>query len=393
MKDQDIRLTKIGGDSRAQKLILQANIPFVTLRKLARFTYMDEHEDNDNYQRRTDERRIPGIISFIRESILKEKNGNGIAVLFPTAMLLASQSETEETEEKESYDWKEIFEEDIHPEFMIVDGQHRLKAMITLYDSIRTVIPEFRSEDDIFIKKYLDNYRFNCTLLVNFDMWEQAQIFADVNFTQKKVSKDLYYSIYGMNPPSEPIDYKKNCIYIAHNLVKFLNISEKSPFKGLIRMLGTGKGVISQAAMADSFIDQMRTPRGMWYVDPYGSPKNHKHMAVEAISFFSEIKELFSDLWIKDGKHVSILCKTTGFAALVKLMRYIHFHKLTNQERNGLLENPAVLNKDYINRIHTVLKPLKKHETELFGFNGDFAGTGGKGMVIKLYDRMAELIG
>lgn len=392
MREDDIKLTKIGGESKVQKLILQANIPFIVLKDYARFTYMDDSANNNNYQRRIEERRIPEIKNFIRESILKEKNGNNIAVLFPTAMLLASRSENDTILEKEEYDWKDIFNDGTLPEFMIVDGQHRLRAMIDLYESIRKMIPAFQSEEDKYIKNYLDYYRFNCTLLVNFDMWEQAQIFADVNFTQKKVSKDLYYSIYGMNPPSEPIDYKKNCIYIAHNLVKFLNTNEKSPFRGFIRMLGNGNGVISQAAMADSFIEQMRTPSGMWYINPYGTPKSHKHMAVETILFFSEIKELFSNLWINNGKHVSILCKTTGFAALVKLMRYIHIYKLNKLEKSRLDDCSIYDDQEYKLRIKELLKPLKEHEFELFGSKGQFAGSGGKGMVIKLYERMIGLL-
>lgn len=317
----NISFTKLGGDNHAQKIILQANIPFIVLKQCARFTYMDEDGNNDNYQRRTDEIRIPGIKNFIRESILKEKYGNGIAVIFPTAMLVSAQTDNDINDNQNSYRWNEIFEKDIMPEFMIVDGQHRLKGMIEVYKDLEYLLPGLQTDDDRYIKDYLERYRFNCTVMINFDMWEQAQIFADVNFTQKKVSKDLYYSIYGMNPPSEPIDYKKNCIYIAHNLVKLFNTNNESPFKGCIKMLGSGKGVISQSAMADSFIEQMRTPSGMWYVDPYGPPQKHKHMAVEAFSFFCEVKDVFSDIWIKDGKHTSIICKTTGFAALVKLMR------------------------------------------------------------------------
>ena len=387
----DITFTKLGGDDNVQKLILQANIPFLVLKQLARFSYMDEDVSNNYYQRRTDEKRIPEIKNFIKESILKQKYNNGIAVIFPTAMLVAAHTDKDITDNQKLYSWDNVFDKQI-PEFMIVDGQHRLKGMIEVYDDIQFRIHEFQTEDEKYIINYLDKYRFNCTVMINFDMWEQAQIFADVNFTQKKVSKDLYYSIYGMNPPSEPIDYKKNCIYIAHNLVKLLNTNEESPFKGCIRMLGTGNGVISQSAMADSFIEQMRTPSGVWYVDPYGPPQKHKHMAVEAISFFSEVKETFFDLWIKDSKHVSILCKTTGFAALVKLMRYIHIFKLDNNVTQALNESPSFMNQEYRKKIRDILNPLKPWGNELFGFDGEFAGTGGKGLVNKLFDRMVGLL-
>lgn len=394
IKISDIKFTKLGGDVKAQKLILQANIPFIILKKYAHFTYISEDIENEYYQRRINEGRIISIKKFIIDSILKEKQGNGIAVIFPTAMLLASQVEDEIISDKENYNWLDIFVTNDIPYFLIVDGQHRLRAMKELYDDVvDKTLNLFPDENTLYIKDYLENYRFNCTIMLNFDMWEQAQIFADVNFTQKKVSKDLYYSIYGMNPPTEPIDFKKNCIYIAHNLVKLLNTNSESPFEGIIRMLGSGNaGVISQSSMADAFIEQMRSPQGMWYIDTDKAVSSLRPMAVESISFFTAIKEIFADLWVQNGRHVSIICKTTGFGALVKLMRYIHIHKLSNYDRNELLYSETFLNKKYHDKIIELLRPLRHYEKELFSFDGQFAGTGGKGLVTKLFDSMVNLL-
>ena len=108
-------------------------------------------------------------------------------------MLLAANSERE-LRIGDMYDLDEIF--DTNEPFYIVDGQHRLYSMRSLYEDVMQK-DMFNEEDDEIVLRYLRNYRFNCTILLNFDLWEQAQVFADVNFNQKRVSTSLYYFIRG----------------------------------------------------------------------------------------------------------------------------------------------------------------------------------------------------
>ena len=309
----------LNGDERSQKLTLQANIPFVELYKKARFSYMTDPATNpyegdvdlprnEFYQRRIDEGRVSSIKNFIRNAILGEKANKQVAVLFPTAMLIAANSERE-LRIGDMYDLDDIF--DTNEPFYIVDGQHRLYSMKSLYEDVMQK-DMFNEEDDEMVLRYLRNYRFNCTILLNFDLWEQAQVFADVNFNQKRVSTSLYYSIYGMNYSSNPSDWQRNYIFIAHSLVAFLNSHPTSPLLGGIKMLGTGKGFISQASLADSLMQNIKSPRGIWYVDPNDmeKPPVYKYMAVEILSFLSAVKKKFDKFWPVDGRHRSIICKT-----------------------------------------------------------------------------------
>ena len=137
----------LNGDIESQKLILQANIPFVELYKRARFTYMedptnDPYDETDNvpvneyYQRRVDEERVKNIKKFIKTSILNQKSNQRVAVLFPTAMLLAVQSSAEKNLDiGKEYDLEDIINKD--DVFFIVDGQHRLYSMKSLFDDLR----------------------------------------------------------------------------------------------------------------------------------------------------------------------------------------------------------------------------------------------------------------
>ena len=248
----EMKVYVLSGDVDSQKLILQANIPFMELYKRAIFSYMSDPTDdpyleedktprNEFYQRRVDEHRVKEIKKYIRSSILSQKDGQRVAVIFPTAMLLAASSITDNALKMgDVYDMNDVINE--YEDFYIVDGQHRLFSMKALYDELKGGL--FTTTEDDYIIEYLESYKFNCSILLNYDLWEQAQVFADVNFNQKKVSASLYYSIYGMNYSSDPADWKRNYLYITHQLVKVLNANELSPLKGFVKMLGSGTGFI-----------------------------------------------------------------------------------------------------------------------------------------------------
>ena len=387
----------IGGNAEAQKWVMQANVSFHNLRQKAQFTYMrDPGEDlysdyellpkNEPYQRRIKEDRIKDIKKFIRDAILNEYKGEQVSVIFPTAMLLASSIDR-------TFKMFDVVNmHDIYADlgdFYVVDGQHRLKAMQELYEEVTNrILPD---ENDEVIKEYLDRYVFNCTILLNFDLWEQAQVFADVNFNQAKVNKSLYYSIYGMNFSKNPSDWNRNYIFIAHSLVKFINNYEASPLKGCIKMLGTGNGFISQAFLGEALMPQIRSPRGIWYVDPHilTEKPDYRYMAVELLSFFEAVKAILIDYWPKNNVHQSILCKTTGIGAMVRLMAYIHQTKMPEELKKELRQtNRTMVNPHYTEFITPLLIKLLPEAKDLFGLKGSFAGTGGKGLEHQLFVAM-----
>lgn len=392
----------LNGDERSQKLTLQANIPFVELYKKARFSYMTDPATNpyegdvdlprnEFYQRRIDEGRVSSIKNFIRNAILGEKANKQVAVLFPTAMLLAANSERE-LRIGDMYDLNDIFDTD--EAFYIVDGQHRLYSMRSLYEDVMQK-DMFNEEDDEMVLRYLRNYRFNCTILLNFDLWEQAQVFADVNFNQKRVSTSLYYSIYGMNYSSNPSDWQRNYIFIAHSLVAFLNSHPTSPLLGGIKMLGTGKGFISQASLADSLMQNIKSPRGIWYVDPNNmeKPPVYKYMAVEILSFLSAVKKKFDKFWPVEGRHRSIICKTTGMGALLRLMAYLHLYKMPRNLHQALLNSTvSEILPEYEQFVIEFLSLIEPEKYRLFSLDGEYSGTGGKGLELRLFAEMKDLI-
>lgn len=263
-----LKVNVLSGDEKSQKLMLQACVPFVDLKDNARFFYREDpaqspykhrlDKEDEYYQRKIDENRVKSIKKYISTSILDDYRQQKVAVIFPTAMLLAF------TIDDTQFQIGDVSELAMPQDFYIVDGQHRLYSMMELYNDVSGVLP---SHEDKIIKEYLEKYRFNCTIMMNFDTWEQAQVFAEVNFNQKRVSRSLYYDIYGMNYSENSADREKNFIYISHNLVKFMNTNPDSPFYHKIKMLGAGKGLVSQACMAEALMRHMSSPQGIWYID------------------------------------------------------------------------------------------------------------------------------
>lgn len=162
---------------------MQALIPFRNLRESVLFTckanpnshYGDDKKviakaNYDYYQRRIEPSRIASIEKYIRESIISEKLGYSVTALFPSSLILAFNEEDGNTISinKDSCDIA------LTSNVFIVDGQHRMMAMISLYDKLKRLLLKTPEEEQIIA--FLDTYKFNCVLLVNYDLWEQGQV-------------------------------------------------------------------------------------------------------------------------------------------------------------------------------------------------------------------------
>lgn len=385
----------------SDKLVLQALVPFKLLYERAIFTQkivegqqleggIDKAVERNTqyYQRKLNQERLKEIQKFIVDTILDEKDNNAVATLFPSSMILAASKESVPKDNK-SFD----FEFDDAPIY-IVDGQHRMMAMKLLYERIAR--PELIQDEDIqYIRRYLDNYRFNATILVNYDLWEQGQVFVNVNFKQKPVNKSLYYEVFGAEYSESPNDWKRNHIYVAHRLTESMNNQQESPFYGLIKMLGTGKGYVSQAFFVEAILPLFRS-QGVWNRKIYeldGRQNVTESLSTELMSYFTVVKESFSNNWgERDDGSISHLCKTTGVGAFMRLFPLIH----QNIQPDVLREIDNVteigLNKAYMEAAKTILEPLKIHSDRLFGPDSQYGKTGGKGFETALYKDMLNVL-
>lgn len=402
-----IELQKLGN-----KVVLVGAFTFDSLRSKLKFTerhddtwdpYSPDDEPDESshnkkyYQRVTQEKRVREISAFIEDAISKQSNPQGsITTIFPSSMILAFDYYKEvPQEEMSNLDLASTEEMGL-----IVDGQHRFAAMLSLLEKYEAIMEKGDSgkkkQTEIYIRQLLD-YKFNCTILLNFDLWEQAQLFATVNFNQKPVNKSLYYDIFGSIPP-EMTDGRTTKVYLAHDLTKYLNNSEKSPLKGFIKMLGAGSGFFSQAMLVEAILAHF-TKRGVWSnieEDFRNEQVIMKSLPRIFVGYFKALEKCFPENWPQtiDEKYESILCKTTGMGATVRLLGYIY--KLLN---DGSFPGKPHFNfqtaslEQVQETFESVFMPISKKGNELFGGDSIYAGTGGAGLQSKLYKQLLIELG
>lgn len=170
----------------------------------------------------------------------------------------------------------------------VIDGQHRL------YGFEHSEGKEF----DLLVAAYL-----------SLSIRDQATIFKIINSTQKGVSPSLIYDLIDLTKDAEYLDER------AHEIVKALNEDDDSPWKDEIKMIGVGKGMISQAAFIGEFRKLLQDP----IFKEYPAGEQIKMLK----DYFTVLKELFPYAWASK-KHV--LCKTLGLAATLLIMPKVLIH-------------------------------------------------------------------
>ena len=232
---------------------------------------------------------------------------------FPTSVILAISSE------KATYDPNTSLmtitnEEDVAK---IIDGQHRIAGLETYSGG---------------------KFQVNATIFIDMDMEDQGMIFATINLKQTKVSKSLAYQLYEYAGSRSP---QKTC----HNIAKFLNAREGSPFKDRIKILGLATGKLQESLTQATFVDRLLKyitsepmkdrdllKRGKeieraegrnadklilrnFFVD-----EQDAQIAKILWNYFAAVSERWPEAW-NATQRGRILNRTTGFGALMRFLR------------------------------------------------------------------------
>lgn len=382
------------------KAILMGLIPFMEMLPKVRLSYREEIDDMSEsicsraYQRQIDTSRVSSIAKYIVNCIVANNKGS-INAIFPNSIILAFGLE----EESFCYDEGAVIEISMPYGTMIVDGQHRFSALEYLC-KLANESPSVFGYPSIKIREFLKNYKFNCSVLLNFDMWEQAQVFANINFNQKKVNKSLFYDIYGVSIPldNNTIIPKQNEIYLAHELVVFLDTKSFSVFRGFVKMLGRGAGYVSQSFLVEALMRHFR-PQGIWSDAVSMLKENdnrYRYIAYELTAYLAAIRSTFKEYWPDNtsNKPNSVLCKTSGVGAIILLLHNAHY-KLSTEVIRKMQVNTIdnMLYGELIKTFVDYLSPLSVYAEELFGIDSKYSRGAGAGMQKALYNRMLQILG
>ena len=232
---------------------------------------------------------------------------------FPTSVLIAVSSRQASYDEETST--ISILRHDKAAK--IIDGQHRI-AGLEGYDG-----PTF----DV-----------NVSVFIDMDLQDQAMMFATINLKQTKVNKSLAYDLYEFTKTRSPQR-------TAHDIVRFLNYKQGSPFYSKVKMLGTGSGREQETITQATFVDRLlryisRNPMGdrddlrrrkrltkssgrerdwqifrNWFID-----ERDVNITIVLWNYFLAVQAKWPYSW-DNVVRGNILNRTTGFGALMRFLR------------------------------------------------------------------------
>ena len=115
----------------------------------------------------------------------------------------------------------------------VIDGQHRLAGIAYAIDEIKnnSQLSLFEDETTDKLLKALEDFEFNVSFFIGYDIHTQAKIFGVVNLQQTKVNKSIVYNLEEYAETRSPQS-------VCHNIAKILDEENRSPFYQRIKMLG-----------------------------------------------------------------------------------------------------------------------------------------------------------
>ena len=171
-----------------------------------------------------------------------------------------------------------------------LDGQHRLLALSAKADkNVEIDVP--------------------AVLFDTLDPRQTVELFVTINAKHTRLNPSHLISLAGRRLYSDPHQA------LAHDIVRKLDEEEGSPLQGEIKILGVGKGRVSQASLADEMVDLFAM------IEKVGGKDRFKEFEENGarffVNYFKAILTIFAKAWV--GRKYSI---KTG-AALRAFIRVI----------------------------------------------------------------------
>jgi len=352
--------------------------------------------DDEEFQRHLNNNKLIDLGKFL-ESEFEDINNSKI--IFPSSVIISLDLNENNTNTLNESDIDSFYEKDLNSCFvinkeniseifipknericLIVDGQHRFYGLKKFYDSIK---------DKDKKEKILD-FQFITSILLGYDTFQVAEVFANVNFNQKPVNKSLYYDIFGSSVKV------KNEIQLAHFLALHMQNNDDSPLQGMIKLLGKGYGLFSQAFFVEKLLIHFKE-NGAWnelYEDYISNGESYLEIPKFLKAYFMAIKDNYENCWPRkvereEGlvysafKYEYVLCKTTGMGAFFRLIRDIF--PLTKNLKDE---------KSIYNKCTEIFSKISIQEADrLFSKEGEYGKGGSEGFQIRLYKDLKNRYG
>jgi DGQHR domain-containing protein len=188
-------------------------------------------ESETAYQRPVIRRKIDELVSYYREC-----KDAGTLPPIPGAVIITSEKRFTFTPIAGHHDIGLLQIPEEHGVLRVLDGQHRLLALHSLSQAGEQMGIEVPA--------------------VLFDILDARQIvelFVTINAKHTRLNPSHIISLSGRKLYPDPNQA------LAHDVIRSLNEDDSSPLHGEIKMLGTGRGRVSQAPLAEEIVDLLET--------------------------------------------------------------------------------------------------------------------------------------
>ena len=188
-------------------------------------------ESETAYQRPVIRRKIDELVAYYREC----KDAATLPAI-PGAVIITSEKRFTFTPVAGQHDLGLLQIPEEHGVLRVLDGQHRLLALHALSQAGENMTIEVPA-----------------VLFDSLDARQIVELFVTINAKHTRLNPSHIISLAGRKL------YPDANQALAHDVIRSLNEDDTSPLHGEIKMLGTGRGRVSQAPLAEEIVDFFET--------------------------------------------------------------------------------------------------------------------------------------
>jgi DGQHR domain-containing protein len=188
-------------------------------------------ESETAYQRPVIRRKIDELAAYYREC----KDAATLPAI-PGAVIITSEKRFTFTPVAGHHDLGLLQIPEEHGVLRVLDGQHRLLALHALSQAGEA-----------------GGIEVPAVLFDSLDARQVVELFVTINAKHTRLNPSHIISLAGRKLYPDPNQA------LAHDVIRSLNEDDTSPLHGEIKMLGTGRGRVSQAPLAEEIVDFLET--------------------------------------------------------------------------------------------------------------------------------------
>src|SRR6266581_735875 len=244
-------------------------------------------ESEAAYQRPVIRRKIDELVAYYREC-----KDAGTLPAIPGAVIITSEKRFTFTPVAGHHDLGLLQIPEEHGVLRVLDGQHRLLALHSLSqtgDAMGIEVP--------------------AVLFDSLDARQIVELFVTINAKHTRLNPSHIISLAGRKLYPDPNQA------LAHDIIRSLNEDDTSPLHGEIKMLGTGRGRVSQAPLAEEIVDLFET------VEKIGGGARIQELRQGAKRFFlnyvKAIANTFPNAWAGRKYSIKTGAALRGFIRVV----------------------------------------------------------------------------